>query len=197
MTTRTLDVRALAPPARHPEVFKLFGSLREGESFVLVNDHDPKPLLYQFQAERAREFEWSPLETGPESWRVEIARRRPAPRGVAEFLQADHRRLDSLFEQGRFSEFRVGLDRHIRIEEEILFPVFDERAGMPGPTQVMRHEHTEIRRLLPALPASGRELRHVLAQHNVKEESILYPTCDNVVEAAERETLVQEMQRVS
>ena len=41
-------------------------------SFVLVNDHDPKPLFYQFQAERAGQFEWNYLESGPTVWRVEI-----------------------------------------------------------------------------------------------------------------------------
>jgi len=41
---------------------------------VLVNDHDPKPLRYQFQAEHPGEFTWDYLESGPEAWRVRIAR---------------------------------------------------------------------------------------------------------------------------
>jgi uncharacterized protein (DUF2249 family) len=41
---------------------------------VLVNDHDPKPLRYQFEAEHAGEFTWEYLESGPEVWRVRIGR---------------------------------------------------------------------------------------------------------------------------
>ena len=41
---------------------------------VLVNDHDPKPLYYQFSFERAGTFTWRYLEEGPEVWRVEIGK---------------------------------------------------------------------------------------------------------------------------
>ena len=40
---------------------------------VLVNDHDPKPLYYQF-AERAGAFTWQPLEEGPEVCRIAIGK---------------------------------------------------------------------------------------------------------------------------
>jgi regulator of cell morphogenesis and NO signaling len=69
-----LDVRDLAPRVRHPKIFATFEALRAGESFVLVNDHDPRPLHYQFQAERPGAFGWRYLEEGPEVWRVEITR---------------------------------------------------------------------------------------------------------------------------
>jgi len=39
---------------------------------ILVNDHDPKPLYYQFAAEHPGRFEWNYLMAGPEVWRVEI-----------------------------------------------------------------------------------------------------------------------------
>ena len=69
-----LDVRATAPAQRHGLIFDTFAGLSTGESFVLVNDHDPKPLYYQFAAERAGEFTWDYLESGPQTWRVRIAR---------------------------------------------------------------------------------------------------------------------------
>jgi uncharacterized protein (DUF2249 family) len=40
----------------------------------LVNDHDPKPLRYQLEAENTGEFSWDYLEQGPEVWRVRIGR---------------------------------------------------------------------------------------------------------------------------
>ena len=70
-----LDVRVIPPREKHPTIFHTFDSLAPGESFILVNDHDPFPLRYQFEAERTGSFSWEYLEQGPQVWRVEIARR--------------------------------------------------------------------------------------------------------------------------
>ena len=48
--------------------------LQPGEALLLVNDHDPKPLFYQFQAEASGEFTWDYLENGPEVWQVRIGK---------------------------------------------------------------------------------------------------------------------------
>jgi uncharacterized protein (DUF2249 family) len=72
---RTLDVRVIPPREKHPAIFQLFEALEPGESFVLVNDHDPQPLRYQFQYEHEGQFEWEYLEQGPTVWRVQISRR--------------------------------------------------------------------------------------------------------------------------
>ncbi len=69
-----LDVREIVPRERHPLIFGTFASLAAGESLLLVNDHDPKPLFYQFQAESPGTFSWSYLEQGPEVWRVAIGK---------------------------------------------------------------------------------------------------------------------------
>ena len=69
-----LDVRALAPAQRHEKIFAAYGALSPGIAFVLVNDHDPKPLRYQFQAEHPDEHTWDVLEDGPTVWRVRIGR---------------------------------------------------------------------------------------------------------------------------
>ncbi|MBF6593441.1 MAG: DUF2249 domain-containing protein [Thermaceae bacterium] len=72
---QTLDVRSIAPRERHPQIFNLFDGLKPGEAFELVNDHDPKPLFYQFNAERGGQFGWDYLEQGPEVWRVRIGKK--------------------------------------------------------------------------------------------------------------------------
>lgn len=51
-----------------------YQELAPGRGFVLVNDHDPKPLRYQFEAEHTGQFTWDQLEAGPETWRVRIGR---------------------------------------------------------------------------------------------------------------------------
>jgi uncharacterized protein (DUF2249 family) len=71
---RILDVRTEIPRRRHELIFESFGKIAPGEAYVLVNDHDPKPLRYQFEAENAGEFSWEYLEEGPEVWRVRIGR---------------------------------------------------------------------------------------------------------------------------
>lgn len=70
----TLDVRSLTPARRHEAIFATFAALGQGGGFVLVNDHDPKPLRYQFEAEHRGEFSWDVLEAGPRVWRVRIGR---------------------------------------------------------------------------------------------------------------------------
>jgi uncharacterized protein (DUF2249 family) len=68
------DIRSLVPVDRHSKIFELVNGLKPGSSFVFVNDHDPKPLYYQLEAEYPEQFSWTYLERGPEAWRVEIGR---------------------------------------------------------------------------------------------------------------------------
>ena len=81
MTVKTVvDVRQIAPRDRHPLILGTFDELTPGEVFVLVNDHDPKPLYYQFRFEKAGHFTWEYEEQGPEVWRVQIGRVATTPK---------------------------------------------------------------------------------------------------------------------
>ena len=70
----TIDVRPIAPRERHPLIFGSFDALASGEALLLINDHDPKPLFYQFQAESKGKFTWDYLESGPDVWQVKIGK---------------------------------------------------------------------------------------------------------------------------
>ena len=70
-----LDVRNEPPATRHELIFQTYAATPLGEAFVLVNDHDPKPLYYQFEAEETGKFDWNYLESGPKVWRVRIGRK--------------------------------------------------------------------------------------------------------------------------
>ena len=72
--SENLDVRQLIPMQRHSTIFGTWQGLAPGKSFVLINDHDPKPLYYQFDAEHTGKFTWDYLESGPETWRVRIGK---------------------------------------------------------------------------------------------------------------------------
>jgi uncharacterized protein (DUF2249 family) len=69
-----VDVRNIEPRQRHPLIFSTFDGLTAGQAMILVNDHEPRPLYYQFLHERAGQFEWTYLQEGPDEWQVRIAR---------------------------------------------------------------------------------------------------------------------------
>ena len=141
---------------------------------------------------------------------------------ITEFFEQDHDRLDELFKtfqqskrsdfpkaKEAFTEFKFGLQRHIVWEEDLLFPIWEQKTGMSdsGPTPVMRNEHREIGRQLEAIhqkvvdqnPDSDQEeqtLLDLLGSHNRKEERALYPAIDKVTSPEERETVFGSMKSI-
>lgn len=73
-----VDVREEPPIRRHALIFETFDTIEVDSAFILVNDHDPKPLYYQLAAEQEGTFSWDYLEQGPTVWRVRIGRTAPA-----------------------------------------------------------------------------------------------------------------------
>lgn len=78
-----LDVREIPPRLKHATIFRVWESLPVEGHFVLVNDHDPVPLYYQFSGQYPGAFDWEYLERGPDVFRVRITRlletKGPAP----------------------------------------------------------------------------------------------------------------------
>jgi uncharacterized protein (DUF2249 family) len=72
---KELNVTTIAPRDRHPLIFRTFDDLAKGGEFLLVNDHDPKPLYYSFLHEREGLFGWEYLAEGPEEWKVRISKK--------------------------------------------------------------------------------------------------------------------------
>lgn len=141
---------------------------------------------------------------------------------ISGFYEQDHDRLDELFKtfqnlkrsdfgkaKEAFKEFKFGLQRHIVWEEDLLFPLWEEKTGRSesGPTFVMRNEHRQIGQLLEAIhrkvadqnPDSDQEeqaLLNLLGSHNMKEERVLYPSIDQVTSGGERETVFRSMKNI-
>src|SRR6478752_428231 len=67
-----LDVRSVRKPERHPLIFARFAALDVGESFVLVNSHDPKHLREEFERDHPDAFGWEYVKSGPDVWQVRI-----------------------------------------------------------------------------------------------------------------------------
>ena len=140
---------------------------------------------------------------------------------ITPFMTEDHRRCDALFAQaeaavaqgdlssGRncFSAFSSALLHHFAMEEQVLFPAFEEKTGMRmGPTRVMLMEHEQMRGLLAelssALSAGDAEeylgqaetLMILMQQHNMKEEQMLYPMSDRALSGSDTLQTMQALE---
>ncbi|GBE65903.1 hypothetical protein MFM001_23650 [Mycobacterium sp. MFM001] len=74
MAENELDVRELPKPQKHPTIFATYGALAVGESFVLVNNHDPKHLRDEFETDYPGSYGWEYVEKGPKVWRIRITK---------------------------------------------------------------------------------------------------------------------------
>lgn len=68
------DVRPYPPTERHEMFYQAFADIKPGEAFEFTNDHDPKPLYYQMEAESKEPFRWEYLEKGPDVWKVRVVK---------------------------------------------------------------------------------------------------------------------------
>lgn len=68
------DVRVIPGREKHARIFQRWYDLPVGSSFVLLNDHDPVPLYYQFQAQFPEAYSWTYLQEGPDEYRVRITK---------------------------------------------------------------------------------------------------------------------------
>src|SRR5690606_37332541 len=90
-----LDVTQIEPRLKHPTIFEHFDALEQGESFIIHNDHDPRPLYYQLLGERGNIFTWEYLESGPQTWQVQIAKpAAEAEETVGEIAAKDMRKAE-------------------------------------------------------------------------------------------------------
>ena len=204
-------------------ILEAFDELTPGRGLHVAPDA-PAELLRRLQMARKGQFEWIPVAPS-RSVRVVIVRRdaaRGALRTVSDALSWDHDRLDYLEtrafaarERGDragaevlFASFAWGLRRHIRFEEELLFPEFEASRGLRpdyGPTVVMRDEHREILDSLNGIQSSigkagtrAESMRHalqsVLVNHNLREEAVVYPGTDQALTPDESDALVGRIQ---
>lgn len=142
---------------------------------------------------------------------------------IAETMARDHQGCDEVFanaEQAaadqnwpalekQYGIFLNRMKRHFAMEEEVLFPAFEHETGMTlGPTEMMRHEHQEMRGLFDQMQAAiaagdadeylglSETLLVMMQQHNRKEEEILYRMMDQAL-ASEAASLLTRFDEVA
>lgn len=135
---------------------------------------------------------------------------------ISRHLGTDHKRCDDFFAQAEtavaatlwtnaelaMNAFVEALEQHFAMEEQVLFPAFEEATGSTqGPTAVMRMEHRQMREAISAMneylqrrDADGflgysETLNTLMQQHNMKEENILYPMTDRVLDGRQDEII--------
>lgn len=141
---------------------------------------------------------------------------------IMNYFAADHDRLDSFFwgfmrlkrqdfpmAKSYFKDFLRGLKRHIVWEEDVLFPLFENKSGISGsgPTAVMREEHraigaaleqlhAKVRTANPDCEAEAERLSGLLGDHNAKEENVLYPMLDRLISSEEAAAAFHAMESI-
>lgn len=128
---------------------------------------------------------------------------------ISDFMARDHKQCDEGFArveeaagaadwaaaEAAFELYHRAMERHLAMEEEVLFPAFEDETGMSGgPTDMMRIEHEQMRALLADMSAAvaahdasqylglSDTLLVLMQQHNMKEEGMLYPMMDQVLD---------------
>jgi hemerythrin-like domain-containing protein len=105
--------------------------------------------------------------------------------------------------------FLAHIARHIELEEDLLFPAFEQSTGMSsgGPTETMRSEHVQMQPLFAqmrdaatAKDAAGylgaaQAMQEILQLHNMKEEQMMYPMLDQSLGAQAAAAMVDECRR--
>jgi regulator of cell morphogenesis and NO signaling len=143
--------------------------------------------------------------------------------GITAYFGKDHDRLSVLFEKFQslkrtdfqrakyyFTEFKSGLNRHILWEEEILFPLFEQKMGIgnAGPTFEIKKEHKQIYKILEDInekveklnPDTDKEEENfikILFFHKIKEENVLYMPLDDCTSSDEKDQVFMMMSILS
>lgn len=74
-----LDVRGMRKPDKHPAIFAAYAALQAGEALILINDHDPKHLRDEFEADHAGSYDWEYLNQEMRDWRIRITKLASTP----------------------------------------------------------------------------------------------------------------------
>jgi hemerythrin len=137
---------------------------------------------------------------------------------VLKLMDQDHKELVTLFEQFLsriknnsdqsvevFTKFKQNLLKHFQWEENILFPLFEERTGQEGldTTFVLKNEHVQINTMFmnkietiliekkySEITFLAIGLEEMLTMHRNFETDIFYPWFDDSLDNAERQRVL-------
>lgn len=135
-----INIPSLQPKLKHPTIFKIFEALEGGESLVIHNDHDPKPVYYQLLGQYGDIFNWTYLQEGPEWWDIRVTKRGEDDTAtIGEISTKDLRKAEVFKKYG--IDFSCGGDKTVKevceekgldakkVEEELNQPIENTTAN--------------------------------------------------------------------
>lgn len=137
---------------------------------------------------------------------------------IETLLNKDHQSIDELYETylekklkspsdtlSAFKTYKSALLRHIKCEEDLIFPVLSRATDIPAATEVpiLRDEHQIIVPLLMGVEKclkdkvdstnSERHLFEELHEHNAREELRVYGFLDALLSDEQKQAISQEL----
>ena len=167
------DARALS---------RLLRGLAAGDRCLVRGRFDGAGPLRGILEAEAGTLSWHPLDTGDGHFTAFVARTGRTT-GLADYLGRDHLVIEAALagmlrgDADHSAWLRAALERHIRIEESLVFPAYVESGGREAWVRGLNSEHTYIRQYLDLLPEPGvsRKFVRLLDSHDEKEERVVYP----------------------
>lgn len=161
---------------------RLLRGLAAGERRLVRGRFDWAGPPGDVPAAEARTVSWHPLEVGDDRFTAFVART-PHAIGLADYLARDHLVLEAALagmlrgDADHAAWLHAALERHIRIEESLVFPAYVESGGREAWVRGLHAEHAYIRQYLGSFPDPDvrRKFVRLLDSHDVKEEGIVYP----------------------
>lgn len=125
---------------------------------------------------------WHPLAIGAAGSSVMVARA-AAPFDLAAYLGRDHAVIEAALggalegDVEALGWLRKTLERHLHIEEQMIFPAYVAAGGEARLVRGLENEHKYLRQYLAELdqPLSRRKFLRLLDGHDEKEEGTVYP----------------------
>lgn len=155
-------------------------TLTAGERRIVLGDFDAQALPEATL--KAHTLFWHPLESRPGNFTALIARSERAF-DLATYLGRDHAVIEATLGgalSGKAEHSRwlhATLERHLQIEENLIFPAFVAAGGREAWVRGLKREHGFLRQYLAELeqPTSRRKFLRLLDGHDEKEERVVYP----------------------
>ncbi len=181
-----VNVPSLEPRLKHPTIFQTFDDTLPGESFIIHNDHDPKPVYYQLLGERGDVFTWEYLQQGPDFWDILVTKRgEDQQETIGQIAAKDLRKAEVFKKYGidfccggkktvREACAEKGIDASI-VEQELQQPVANVTNANMNFTEwnidfladyVVNTHHNYVRKYLPEITAYSSKVAKVHGAHH-------------------------------
>ncbi|HUH31822.1 MAG TPA: hemerythrin domain-containing protein [Rhodanobacter sp.] len=163
-----------------PALTALLQALGAGERRLVAARFDL--AAWSAVATRAHTLFWHPLAATAGCFTVLVARS-DTPFDLPAYLGRDHAVIEATLGGALAGDAQyrgwlcATLERHLRIEEELIFPAYLAAGGREAWVKGLKHEHVFLRQYLGELdqPHSRRRFLRLLDGHDEKEERVIYP----------------------